>query len=115
MVSIEVQLFGWKLKFRKFFGLIPTFLQATEVKLAGGVAFFPPPPHPEYIKKKIFSRNIVSEKITCRKTSPGKLPNGAQPPMVNRNESLPHEKLYFAIFWSGWSYQEKTIELKARG
>ena len=90
----EVHLFGLKLKFRKFCGLIPTFVEAAGEKLAGGRAFLPPLPHPEYIKKKVFSGNIVFKKIACRKTSPGKLPNGAQPPMDNRNESIPFEKLY---------------------
>ena len=94
MVSIEVQLFGLKLKFRNFCGLLTTFVEATGKKQAGGGAFLALPPHPEYIKKKVFPRNIVSEKIACRKTSPGKLSNGAQPPMDNCNESIPHEKLY---------------------
>ena len=39
---------GLKLKVRKFWGLIPTFVEVTGEKLVGG-AFLPPPPppHPE--------------------------------------------------------------------
>ena len=89
MVSIEVQLFGLKLKFRNFCGLLTTFVEATGKKQAGGGAFLAPPPHPEYIKKKVFPRNIISEKIACRKTSPGKLPNGAQPLWITATKVSP--------------------------
>ena len=38
---------GLKLKIRKFWGVIPMFVEVTEEKLVGG-AFLPPPPsHPE--------------------------------------------------------------------
>ena len=36
---------GLKLKVRKFWGLIPTFVEVTGEKLVGG--FFVPAPHPE--------------------------------------------------------------------
>ena len=39
---------GVKLKARKFWGLIPTFIEVTGEKLVGGGLFAPPPPaHPE--------------------------------------------------------------------
>ena len=37
---------GLKLKFRKFWVLIITFVEVTREKLVGG-PFCPPPPHPE--------------------------------------------------------------------
>ena len=38
---------GLKLKVRKFWGLIPMFVEVTEEKLVGGFFAPPTPPHPE--------------------------------------------------------------------
>ena len=41
---------GLKQKVRKFWGLIPTFVEVTEEKLVGGGFLSPPPPIPNRIK-----------------------------------------------------------------